>query len=287
MSEERLREAVYWLMQRLPISWCSALGSYIVRQNVKANRPGIIAGAKRNLARHFPAANEAEIEAMVWQFLEGVGRVHGEYGNMKQMIRQNRLEPVGLEAFRAAAEAGPMLVMGLHTGNWETFGPMLQAAKIPLTSFYAPPADALDRRVAEETRAQFGVDLLSPDASGVRQAMRLLKQKRVVMIFPDEARNGVVMGPLFGRKPHLHGNLAIATRLARHTGAKIAILHSERTAPCRFKLNFGEAFTMPERENTDLLTDVAFLNSKVEPIIRANLPRWYFLDDRIEELPAS
>ncbi len=37
---------------------------------------------------------------------------------------------------------------------------------------------------------------------------------------------------------------------------------------------------MPRIAGTaDILEDVRFLNDKIEPIIRANIPRWYFLDD--------
>ncbi|MCA4922414.1 MAG: hypothetical protein ING86_06360, partial [Methylobacterium sp.] len=93
------------------------------------------------------------------------------------------------------------------------------------------------------------------------------------------------MGPLFGRAPHLRGNLAIATRLARHTGARFAMCHSERRGKGHFDLFFGEPFALPEiAGRPDHLADVAFLNGHVEPIVKRNLPRWYFLDDSLEPI---
>ena len=38
---------------------------------------------------------------------------------------------------------------------------------------------------------------------------------------------------------------------------------------------------MPVREGEDILADVAFLNARIEPIVSANIPRWYFLDDSL------
>lgn len=273
------------LMRRLPSDWASALGSFVVRKSVPYTRPGIMPNAKANLKRHRPDASEAELDAMVQTFLDGVGRVMGEYAVMARFVEEGRFEVSGLQAFREIAEREPIIAFGLHTGNWETFGPLFQHAGIPLASFYAPPEDPFERHVAESSRATFGVELLSPDASGAREGLRRLREKRVVMIFPDEVRNGQLMAPLFGRAPHAKGNLAIAARLARHAGARFVICHSERVAPCRFHLDISAPFALPDvMGGPDLLADVAFLNARIEPIIARNIPRWYFLDDSLEAL---
>jgi KDO2-lipid IV(A) lauroyltransferase len=206
------KRALYHLLGFLPTEWASNIGGHGIRRNVRLNRPQIVVNARANLAIHRPGATEAELEAMVDAFLDGVGRIMAEFSVIHRFLREGRLEVEGLEAFCALAGVEPIIAIGLHTGNWETFGPVFQQAGIPLTSFYQPPADRLELEVAVATRQRFGVDLLKPDASGVRKAMRRLRENRVVMIFPDEARNGKTMGPLFGRQPHASGNLAIAVR---------------------------------------------------------------------------
>lgn len=283
---ERILQAVFFQVMRvLPTDMSSSLGARAVRQNVMQNRPKIIDNAKRNLRHHRPGASEAELDAMVEDFLDGVGRLMAEFAVMHRFLPEGRLEVTGLEAFRAIAGTRPIIAFGLHTGNWETFGPVFQQAGIPLSSFYAPPSNAFERKIAENSRARFGVELLSPDARGARDGLRLLRQNRVVMIFPDEARSGRVMGPLYGRPAHGRGNLAVAARLARHSGACFVICHSRRTAPCRFHLDFGAPFELPAAgEAPDLLADVAFLNGVIEPVVLDNIPRWYFLDDDIGPL---
>lgn len=286
-QESRLERALQVLSHRLmgilPTEWSSALGAWVVRQNVKANRSRIVEHARSNLRRHKPEASDAEIESMIEAFLDGVGRLMAEFAVMHRFLREGRLETKGLDEFRAIAGTHPIIAFGLHTGNWETFGPMFQASGIPLASFYAPPSNHFERKIAENSRARFGVELLSPDARGARDGLRLLRQNRVVMIFPDEARDGVVMGPLFGRPPHDRGNLAVAARLARHSGAQFVICHSRRTAPCRFRLDFSAPFELPPAaEGRDLLADIAFLNARIEPVVLDNIPRWYFLDDAIK-----
>ena len=276
-----LRRGLFRLMRMLPSEWASDLGVHVVKANVRANRPDIPKNARANLRIHRPDATEAELDAMIEAFLETVGRTMGEYAVIHRFVQEGRLETHGLEAFQAIAGKEPILAMGLHTGNWETFSAAFQMAGIQLTSFYFPPVDAFEREVALKIREHFGAIMLSPDPAGVRTAMKLMRENRIVAIFPDEARFGVTMGPLFGRPPHEQGNLSIATRLARHARARIVICHSERIGKCRFRLVFGEPITLPERAAPDRLADIAFLNSHVEPIIARNIPRWYFLDDSI------
>lgn len=287
MTEEgsAFQRGFFRLLQMLPTEWASALGSFSTRLNVRMGRPEITAGASANLRRHKPDWSDARIERGVQDFLDNVGRFMAEFAVMDRFIAEKRLQATGVDAFKSIAGTRPIIAFGLHTGNWETFGPMFQEIGVPLTSFYAPPDDPFERAVAEMSRGRFGVELLSPDAAGAREGLRRLKANRVVMIFPDEARNGVIMGPLFGRAPHERGNLAIAARLARHSGASFVICHSRRVGACRFALDFSAPFELPVCEGrADVMADVAFLNGKIEPIILENIPRWYFLDDSLEQI---
>lgn len=283
--ESAIQGALLRLFARLPLDWGSAIGGTLVRWNVRRTRQKAMARARRNLAFHRPEATDAELDAMVDTYCDGIGRLMAEYAVLHRLLPEGRLEIVGVERYREIAGHRPLLALGLHTGNWETFPIAYAAAGIPLTSFYAPPADAFERRVAEATRARLGVRLLSPDPRGARDGLRALLRNEVVAIFPDEARDGRLMGPLFGRPPHDAGNIAVAARLARKSGALIGICHSTRLRGCRYRLVFEEPFPLPETDTPDLLADVAFLNAKIEPIISAALPNWYFLDDDMSPLP--
>ncbi|GAU82918.1 lipid A biosynthesis lauroyl acyltransferase [Bosea sp. BIWAKO-01] len=160
---------------------------------------------------------------------------------------------------------------------------MMRSLGIPVASFYEPPEDIVQREIAETVRRQFDTKLLSPDRRGIRDSLAILKQNGVVAIFADEARGGRTMAPLFGRPPHGEGNLAIAARLARHTGAQLVVIHCERLPGVRFRLHFGEPFILPAGEH-NLFDDVSLLNAAIEPIILKHLNRWYYLDDSIAPL---
>ena len=275
--------AMHHALRHAPVEAASALGGLLVRTNVRLNRPEIITGARRNLARHRPHMSAQDIDRALWRFADNVGRHMGECSALDRMIPQDRIEIMGHEHLRALRGRRPALALQLHTGNWEMFGPALTHHGIPPAAFYEPPESPAQRRIIEEVRRRAGFTLLPPDTGGLRKAIALLKDNQLVSIGCDEARAGQLMAPLFGRRPHDKGNLAIAAKLARRTGALIVTGHCVRLERCRFRLHICEPFALPD-PGGGLLEDVRFLNERIEPIILSHLDQWYFLDDEIEEI---
>lgn len=275
--------AMHRLLRHAPVEMASALGSFLVRANVRLNRPQIIADARRNLRRHKPDLSAKDVDAMTWRFLDNVGRHMAECSLINRIVEEGRVDIIGHGPSQALLGKAPLLSIHLHTGNWEVFGPALVRNNLPVATFYEPPASEAQSRIIESVRKEAGFALLSPDGRGLRNAIGRLRSNGLVSIACDEARNGSLMAPLFGRQAHDKGNLAIAARLARLTGAHIVIAHCERLKDCRFTLHVTPPFTLPDH-GAGLLEDVQFLNDKIEPIILAHLDQWYFLDDRIEEI---
>ena len=275
--------AMHQALRHAPVETASALGSLLVRANVRFNRPEIIAGARRNLARHRPDMNLRDIDRAIWRFADNVGRHMGECSLIERIVDQGRVELIGHGPGQSMVGKAPLLSIHLHTGNWEVFGPALVRYGIPVATFYEAPTSAVQRRIIEGVRLRAGFNLLTPDARGLREALARLRGNGVVSIACDEARAGRLMAPLFGRPPHNKGNLAIAARLARSTRAHLVIAHCERLANCRFALHVSEPFTLPD-PGGGLLEDVRFLNERIEPIILSHLDQWYYLDDLIEEI---
>lgn len=279
---EGILAAFYHLLKMLPTETASAIGSRGYIWNARTNLKEAVASAKANLRRHKPEASEAEIEAMIDEFYDAVGRVAAEFAVMHRFIDEGRIKVLNEAGIVATHGKRPLVALCIHTGNWEAFSPVFQKLGIQLNSIIAPPQTGFERAIVEQTRRQFGVNTILPTASGTREAIRILRANGLVSMFPDEAREGILHGPLFGREPHDRGNLAIAARLARMTGAAFVLGHCKRIGTCRFELTYSDIFELPgETGCPDLLGDVAFLNARIEPLVLAAIPRWYFLDDAI------
>jgi KDO2-lipid IV(A) lauroyltransferase len=135
-------------------------------------------------------------------------------------------------------------------------------------------------------RRGLGAALLSPDLTGMRQAVDRLRQGGAVAIFVDETLKGRIRGPFFGH-PHDRGNLRYAVQLARMSGALLVPGYVLRTRGCRFVVRCLPAIELPPEESPGArrMQDIQMLNDLIEPIVLENLDQWYFLHDRLGAPP--
>lgn len=271
--------AAFHVMRHLPAEFVSGVGSAIVRWSVPRHRPAVLADAKANLRRHHATTPDAEIELLARRFLDNVGRVMAEFALLHRLWREGRVNLD--EEYRTfmAELRGPAIAIGLHKGNWEV-GAALPRPGVRLASLSIIPDNTADRLIAAHVRRDLGCEVFTADRTGLRGAMEWLEKgegPRVLSIYGDDARAGRLMAPLFGRTAHASGNLALIARLARRSGAKLALYNVTRTGGCRFTMNGKMLPPLPP--GNSLVEDVALLNGFIEPIIQAHLEQWYFLDN--------
>lgn len=275
---QTLERVLHHAMRRLPIAFVSNLGARLAWLKIRFIDPDVARKARANIRRHFPAMPAAEVERLVWRFVDNVGRLMAEFSIVHRLASPRRMELVGIEAPRANLGRIPTIALCLHLGNWELVAAAMQKIGVPITSISEIPENAAHRDIAGATRSSFDVQVLPPDRMSALRALAILKDNGVLALFPDEKRGGTMMAPLFGRPPHLNGNLAMAAKLARRTGAQLVVVYCERLENVRFRLHFEEPFFM-DSGSDDALADVAVINSRIEPIILRHLAQWYYLDD--------
>ncbi len=286
---DRLRDGfevtMLHIMRRAPLDWAPAISTRVVRRNMRRNLGTILDGARRNLALHHPELDAVALDAGVATFSDNIGRLMGEFATIDRLIDAGRVEIVGREHAEAVRANGRTIFQLLHLGNWEIIFDAVGRFAGPATLIYDPPANPLHHAIARETRARFGIEGVPPGVVAARRALKALQADTPLILAGDEAKGGIAMAPLFGRAPHLKGNLAVAARLARATGAGIVTCYVVRLGRrSRFRLTFLPRFVLPEAAGS-VEDDVAILNARIEPIIRANLAQWYYLDDDMRRAP--
>lgn len=236
-----------------------------------------------NLRLILPDRTEDERLAIRARHFENVGRVMAEFSIIDRLIPEGRVAIRGADPLRDAVGTGPVVLVCMHTGNWEVMAPALQSLGIRYAPIYMPPTNRLHHAIALKAREAFGATYVPPGRAGVRPAIRLLQEGQIVSIFCDESFAGRAQAPFFHRPPHLDGNLSTAIRLARLTGARLVPAHCVRLADCRFRVNFLPPITLAAHDDPGphLLDDVTMLNGVIEPIVRAHLDQWYFLNSRM------
>jgi len=274
----------YWIYQglrRLPVDLAPLPAKWLALREIARNRPWVRERARENLKRLLPHESASDREQRLEKYIQSLALFVGETAVVGRLTDMGRVQINGGEAFVRLAESGPVLLLALHTGNWEVIGEAGQTLRVPITSFYQDAETAAQTRVLKDIRRRVGVDLLEPSLQGMRDALRLLTKGKVVGIFGDEARDGRIMAPLFGRPARLDSNLALAAKLARKTQAPIMVTHVTRLARGRFCVTMHPPVHLKNPTRT-LLDDILELNAIIEPIILNHLDQWFFLDDRFE-----
>ncbi|HTO33050.1 MAG TPA: lipid A biosynthesis lauroyl acyltransferase [Pararhizobium sp.] len=275
--------AVHFGLKAMPSDWCSAAGAWLGTFAIPRWYAKGVKKARNNLKRLLPNASEAERAAILRRSWQNQGRMMTEFSIVRRLAETpGRVVWHGMDNFVEAHKRGPVIVACLHLGNWELLAPKLVSLGLAPSANYTPPAGRAQAWIARRARLKVGYGLLPPGKDGIRPAINILKDGGVISVFCDEGFAGKIRGPFFGRKPHLEGNLAVVVRLARLTGATICPCYVLRNEGARFEAFALTPLTLPPKDTSaSIIDDVGLLNSIIEPIVRANLDQWYFLDNAL------
>ena len=271
-------------MKLLPMDACSALGARLGLFAIPRFHKVAEARARATIAALRPDLSSDEQHALFLANCRAQGRLMTEFSMINRLARhRDRLDIHDMSRLEESLAKGPVIIIGMHLGNWEIGPVILQAIGTRPYANYIPPPERAKAWIAQRVRRKAGLRFLPPGHQGTRQTVSLLKQGGVISMFCDEGFGGRIRGPLFGRPPHLEGNLAVAVRLARMTGATICPWYNLRHDGFRFSCQFLEPITLPaeQRPGERLMDDIQLLNDAIEPVIRAHLDQWYFVDNRL------
>jgi KDO2-lipid IV(A) lauroyltransferase len=278
-----LNTAIHQSLKLVSIDACSAFGAFI--SPFSAWRYAASDGrARRNWRALRPeAADPASVDAAMTRLWRSVSRTMTEFSVLHRMWNAGRIAVDGIEHLDAVRAAGkPILVAGLHLGNWETIPVAMVALGYPGSGIYLPLENRFDTRIAVRARERYGAVLVPAGRGAMRAALAALNGNRQpFVIFIDECVDDRVFAPAFGRPLAAEGNIAYAARLAAMTGAEIIPAYCERLGGrARFRVTFlPPASLAREQSDADLMSNIAAINAVIEPIVRKHLDQWYFTLD--------
>lgn len=127
---------VYGLFRALPIDWASAAGGWIGRN--LGPHLGLSRRARRNLALVMPELTPADVDRIVADMWDNLGRFAGEMPHIARLDPDGgRVEVVGLEHVRSAAtEPEGCIFFSGHLANWELLPILARHHGIELESVY-------------------------------------------------------------------------------------------------------------------------------------------------------
>lgn len=271
----------YFGFMLLPARACSALGGWLGRFLAPRFHKGAYARAASNLMMIKPDLSDTELKVLLGRYADSQGRQMAEYSVVPRLAR-HYVRMIGTEGLIERCAEGPVIFIAPHISNWEVLWHCLLDMGLAVTMNYDPPKRRSRHYIVNRLRKGAGLGILKPGRSFVRPALRIIENGGNLLMFCDEAFNGRIRAPFFGRPPHLEGNYAVIARMARKTNALIYPLFITREKGPNFALQALEPFRLSTAVESEdqTIEDVRFLNAVIEPIVRERPEQWYFVDNR-------
>jgi KDO2-lipid IV(A) lauroyltransferase len=276
-----LNTSVHHALRSLPIDACSDFGA-MMSGTAPRRYPRADARARAVLSARLPdAAQPGAVDAAMTKLWRCIGRTMAEFAVLDRLWPAGRIAVVGAEHLTAAHGAGkPVLVAGLHLGNWETTIASIFALGYAGNGIYLVPANRFEHRIVVRSRRRYGGALTPARPIAARVARRSLIEKRgPFIIFIDEFYRNRVHAPAFGRPLRPIGNIANVARLAMMTGAVIIPAYCRREGDAaRFTITYLPPVELATGGDADidLMTNIGRIDATIEPIVTAHLDQWFY-----------
>lgn len=209
----------------LPLGLCREIGRILGRTLIALDKRtnNII---KRNIEICLPNLSELEQERLRVDRLSNIGQTLFEFGHIflkskSAVCRYCNQLSAEHEFVKATQSDQGIVVLVPHIGNWEVMNFFLSQYR-KRTILYRPVRNPELDKLFCDIRGAIGTKLVPINNSGVRQLMKSLNQKEMVVMLPDQVPNlkGGVYAPLFAEQAL---TMTLAHRIAKATNSKVFI----------------------------------------------------------------
>lgn len=240
--------------------------------------------ARENMAMVMPDLDPAlqkEIIADMWDHL---GRMIVEYRNLELLSADIVME--GIEHLKSALEeAGQVILISGHIGNWEIMAASLNHAGIPIDLLYRPLNNPYADKMLNRYRSLNGkLQTLPKSQKGVRMLVQRLNEGFSAGILIDQKYKEGIETPFMGHPAMTSPAFA---QLAQRINIPLIPFRVERIEGSIFKLSFFPA--IPTRDESGIQRSVdqiiADAHSLLESWIRERPDQWLWIHRRWIESP--
>lgn len=269
------------LFRILGIDAASALGGLIGRHIFTHLAPART--AYNNLQAAYPDKSPSELDAIVREHCENLGRVVAEYAHLDNMTfgPGKRIEIEGTEHADAAIVKGKgvMFVSG-HFGNWEVMPIAAMQLHYDGALVYRPPNNPYVAEYIFRQRAKTGViEQISKGPSGTRRIFSLLRKGKCIFLLVDQKTYEGVPAPFFGRDVM---TTSAPAALALKLGSPLVPISCERVGGAYFRMKVYPSidFDASGNEEADIPALTVEINKSIEAIVRNRPSQWLWIHRR-------
>jgi KDO2-lipid IV(A) lauroyltransferase len=270
---------MFGIFSVLPVVTASNFGGSLARvigPKLAASRK-----ARANITKAFPEKTEKEIETIITEMWDNLGRVMAEYPHLEKIAR-DRTHINGMDIFnRLFNDNQGGIFFSAHQGNWEINGAvMLKQNNTPLHLTYRALNNPMADRLLRRARTLNGQIPAIPKArSSAKDLMSAMKNKNYVGILLDQKYNEGLAVNFFGR-PAMTNPVAVI--LCQKYGAPLIPVRNVRIGPAQFEITAHEPIPLFAADGSPLpqMDILQKTQDLLEGWIRENPGQWLWLHRR-------
>jgi KDO2-lipid IV(A) lauroyltransferase len=231
---------------------------------------------RSNLARLFPAAGPARIEALAREVWANFGAILAEYPHLPRFCAPDPSPflrvAIAPETRDIVSRREPAIYVAAHLANWELATAAIGRLGIALSAVYAPQGNPHVDAMIQARRAALGCRFVGK-ANCMRRLLSDLEAGRSVGMLPDQRTDAGELVPFFGcPAPTTIGPAWLALR----RGCPLVPVQVERLGPADYQVTFHAPLVRGERsaDRSRALRLTAELNALFERWIRVHPGQW-------------
>ena len=271
------------LMQVLPISWTSAIGGMMGKQEMlKAQRK-----RRKWVSRFFynvealkGIKDDKVKQQMLMQFGEEFGRLYAETTILQKLDKLGHLKIVGLQKLEQTLK--PRIFVAPHISNWEMIFKVFTKLDNSTYVLFEPRESKQRMQIVNNARLAWDkkVELISTsEPMAMKKLKQALQKGSNIFILPDEEVDGMVQAPSLGRQIPYAGNRWMLSRLAVAHNVDVIPLSIKRSSKINFQITVHDKIT-PKRSmnNKQRAQDVADqIDQLFNHLVMQSPQSWYWL----------
>jgi KDO2-lipid IV(A) lauroyltransferase len=260
----------------------SAIGGWLGRNVLY--RMGPTSRARDNLKKAYPEKSDAEIETILVEMWDNLGRTVAEYAQLDKMKLRGpnaRLSVAGTEYADAAIAAGKgVIFVSGHFANWEVMP--FTAAQLGYESgeVYRPLNNPyVDRWMVRQRIANGPKDQIAKGAQGTKRIFTMLRGGKSILLLADQKTNEGLPAPFFGRDAM---TTPAPAALALKLGSMILPASNERLGGARFRMKIYRPieFVPTGDHDRDIHQLTIEITRRIEEMVRERPSQWLWIHRR-------
>ncbi|MFQ5659785.1 MAG: lysophospholipid acyltransferase family protein [Gammaproteobacteria bacterium] len=265
----------------LPLHGASAMGGFLGRTIGPWLKRDKV--ARKNIKRAIPGIDDNQINKIIGEMWDNLGRVFGEFPHMGKLDKEDykMITTVeGVEHIENAKRGGRgSIFFSGHNANWEVAPKTLAIHDCPLALVYRPGNNPAIDHLIQQTRSYYQSQSVPKGKQGSRRLVRILHEAGHVGMLMDQKMNDGMKVNFFGLGAMTAP--AIAT-LALRFDCPIIPVRVIRVKGPRFKVTIFPPFEIIKTDDheADVLAIMTRINAILESWISENPGQWIWVHNR-------